>query len=714
MFEEYSPIILEEKERAAEYCESIVADEIRTIAEFRGIKKLYKFQYQAIEKILQDKDVLIMAPTASGKTECYLLPAINQALRGNRTLLIYPTKALAMDQLNRFREFSIFGVSAEVYDGDTPQHLREKIRNNPPHCLITNFDMLHFILLNNPLWKKFFSNLKYVVIDEAHSYSGIFGCHVANIIERLERITSQNNQRLQFILSSATIGNPYEFCRELVGERNFEVVSANGTPRGKIVHYVINYPDESIVSTAIKIAKQIDKKTIIFGNSHNLVERISYLSQEFEYPIEVYRAGLTPKKRREIERGFAEGKIKCIAATSALELGIDIKDADVCILAGFPGSVTKTKQRIGRVGRKNQDSYVFFIAKQSPLDQYYATNPKEYLEGSPENCYANKQNDAIRKLHLIAAAKDQPLKKEEIEEKDIKIIKEALEEGYLAEFKDLYFTTKKGAMVARTISLRGTNKKIEIIDLKDKQKIGERETSLAIGELYEGAIYLLGGKRYIVEKLDLENKKAYVSSLNQTEEDWNVYTQAYKEREIEIIEELAEHKIKDLEIKYGKLHIQNSVSKYALKNIYNNQVIGVYELKRPLVYNYKTEGFWIDLADYIEPEEKEYLEGLHALEHITIAMMGAISGVDQNEIGGLSYPNGRIIYYEGIEGGSGACIPVIRNYHRCLEMALDRLEKCDCITGCPKCIFSPQCGNDNKYLNKQKAIEIARRILKIK
>ncbi|MCX8163388.1 MAG: DEAD/DEAH box helicase [Candidatus Micrarchaeota archaeon] len=712
MLKDFSPIVIEEKEKTAQYVDYEIDLEIKNVLEGRGIKKFYKYQKEAIEKILANKNVIIMAPTAAGKTECYLIPSINAARKGKRSLLIYPTKALATDQLKRFKEFSIFGIKTEIYDGDTPAHIREKIRNEPPHCLITNFDMLHFILLNNRLWKKFFSSLKYVIIDEAHSYCGIFGCHVANIIERLERITKEYGQELNYILSSATIGNPLEFCRELVGKNDFQVIEAEGCPRGKIIHYIINQPDESIVSTAIKVAKEINKKTIIFGNSHNLVERISYLANKLDFSIQVYRAGLTPEKRREIEKDFAEGRINCIAATSALELGIDIKDADVAILAGFPGSVTKTKQRIGRVGRKNQTSYAIFIAKQSPLDQYYATNPSQYLEGSPENCYASKYNESIRKLQLIAAAKDKPIKSEELQGEDLELIKKATEERYLKEFKGLYFTTKKGTILARTISLRGTNKKIDIIDQQTKKKIGERETSLAIGELYEGAIYLLGGKRYLVQTIDLEKNFAYVREIEE-EEDWNIYTQAYKQKELEIIQTLSQQKIDDLLIEYGKIYVQNTVDRYAIKNIYTNQTLAINNLKTPLTYNYYTYGFWLDLANYLELKREE-LEGLHAFEHITISMMGAISGVDQSEIGGISYPTGRIIYYEGIEGGTGACFPIIRNYKKCVEMALDRLKKCDCIEGCPKCIFSPQCGNDNKYLNKEMAIEIAKKILKIK
>ncbi|MFN3909764.1 MAG: DEAD/DEAH box helicase [Candidatus Anstonellaceae archaeon] len=712
MLEEYSPILIEENEKEAIYSDFEISNEIKNVLETRGIKKFYKFQKESIEKILEGKNILVMAPTAAGKTECYLIPIIIAAQKGKRSLLIYPTKALAADQFNRFKEFTLFGIRTEIYDGDTPQHIREKIRTDPPHCLITNFDMLHFILLHNRLWKDFFSKIKYVVIDEVHTYSGIFGCHIANVIWRLERVIKNNlnKEDVQYVLSSATIGNPADFCQSLFGQKKFEVIEAIGAPKAKLLHYIVNYPDESPITTAIKIAKEINKKTIIFGNSHSVVERISYYSSEFDFPIEAYRAGLTPQKRKEIEKKFSEGKINCIAATSALELGVDIKDAEVCILAGFPGSVTKTKQRIGRVGRKGQNSYVVFVAKQSPLDQYYATNPKEYLNGIPENCYANKYNEAIREIHLVCAAKDEPLKKEELEEEDEVLIKNTIEKEYLKEFKNYYFPTKKGNALARTLSLRGTNNKIQIYDTKERKIIGEREFGLAIGELYQEAIYLLGGKKYLVKNLNLEKKVAYVEEIK---EDEPVYTQAYKRRDIEIIKKITEQRVLDLKIEYGKLYIRNKVESYALKNIYNNQILGKYELANPLEYNYNTYGFWVDLSKYC-PFTNEYLDGLHALEHITIAMMGGISGIEPNEIGGISYPTGTIIYYEGIEGGTGACLPIIKKYDQCLKMALDRMKKCDCIGGCPKCVFSPQCGNDNEYLNKEKAIEIVKKILKIK
>jgi len=708
MLTDYSPIKLIENEKKAQYLDLEIEPFISEVLKRRGIDKFYKFQTEAIKKIEENKNVLIMAPTASGKTECYLIPIIRNAIKSNTALVIYPTKALSQDQLNRFKEFSMYGIKAEVYDGDTPAHIREKIRKNPPHVLITNFDMLHFILLNNKLWSEFFAKLKIVVIDEVHSYSGIFGCHVANIIWRLERIIEHYKKQkdIQYILSSASIGNPKEFCNCLFENKNFEIINADSAPRSKIEHYIVNYPDESLVTTSIKIARELNKKTIIFGNSHNIVERIAYSSKEMDFPIEVYRAGLDLKQRRKIEKEFNEGKINCIASTSALELGVDIKDAEVCILAGFPGSITKTKQRMGRVGRKTTQAKVIFVAKQSPLDQYYATNPEQYLNGEYENCYVNKYNEAIREMALVCAAKDLPLQKKEVQD-ETEIINKLVDKGFISEFRDYYFTTKKGYAAIRDISLRGTNNKIEIFDYETGKYLGERETSIGLGELYEDAIYLLGGEPYSVKELKLEQKKAYIQKIkNQID----LYTQAIKTKEIDIIEQIQEHKIKSLILRYGKLHVSTMVLGYKLKEIYSGKTINNYYFQQPLTYSYNTEGFWVDLSKYIKPEQ-EYLDGLHALEHMSIAMMPAISGVDAAEIGGLSQPNGLIIYYEGIEGGSGATVPIIKQYDKVLKMSLDRLTKCECLNGCPKCIYSPQCGNDNNYLNKNKAIEIVKNII---
>jgi DEAD/DEAH box helicase domain-containing protein len=712
MLKEYSPIKIETDAKEPIYEDYKINLQIADILEARGIKKLYKFQKESIEKIKAGKNLFIMAPTAAGKTECYLIPVIEAALKNQRSILIYPTKALASDQLNRFKEFSILGIKTEVYDGDTPQHIRQKIRQNLPHCLISNFDMLHHILINNRLWGDFFAKIKYIVIDEAHTYCGVFGSHVANIIWRLERIAKKfGNNNIQYILCSATIGNPKDFCNYLFDDKDFEIILAEGSPQAKIIHYIVNYEDESIISSAIKIAKELNKKTIIFGNSHSVVERIGYYSKEFDYPIKVYRAGLDITERKKIENGFNNGEIKCIAATSALELGVDIKDAQVCILAGFPGSITKTKQRMGRVGRKGQTSEVVFIAKQSPLDQYYATNPQEYLYGLAENSYANKYNENIRKIQLLCAAKDFPLNINELKNTDMELIEKLREEGYMQRFKDLFFSTKKANKLIRELSIRGTNKKIEIYDANTKKYLGEREISLAIGELYTGAIYLIGAKRYSVEKFDLEKRQAFVSELKE-QEDLPIYTQALKQKDVDIIEEVTKTKIRDIEICYGKVYVENFVDKYAIKNIYTNQTISIHSLATPLSYSYKTYGFWVDLSEYIDFDQ-DFADGLHALEHITISLMPAISGMEQNEIGGISYPTGKIIYYEGIEDGSGALLPIIKNYEYCLKMSLDRLLKCKCLNGCPKCIYSPQCGNDNKYLNKDKAIEIAKKILKI-
>ncbi len=737
MLDSYSPKWFEEPPHEAQFADPPPIDpKILEILNRRGIKKLYSHQKKAIEAIREGKNIVLMAPTASGKTECYMIPVVEAAMRGESSLLIFPTKALSRDQWSRIREFMQLGVRAEVYDGDTAQGQRQKIRNRMPQVLITNFDMLHYMLGNLRIWNEFFYNLRYVVVDEVHAYSGTLGSHVANVLWRLKRVLQKKEEwkglakgktkqlsvgdfieldpsaakapggkhKLQFIVSSATIGNAPEFASKICSEKEFVLIEGTGSPRGKTMHAVISERDESVVTTSLKVAKEINRKTIIFGNSHNMVERLGMVGRRIGMDVAVYRSGLPSEDRRNLEAGFHSGRVNILAATSALELGMDVGNADAAILAGFPGTVTRLRQRIGRVGRKGQDSYAVLVARDNPLDQYYAANPEVYLLGKPESCNAKPDNPFIRSIHLLSAARDIPLDEGDLHEGDEKLVRELMEKGLLHRLGDMIIPTPEGTQKIRTLSLRNCVRQVRILDKHTKKQMGEREESIAISELFPGAIYLIGGKRYVSRGLDLDEAVAYLEPAG---DDDTYHTQATRTEHAEVIGVEEERYWNEVKLTRGSVHITHEVNGFVVKDSLNGQSVGRRELDEPLVYEFDTQAFWADW-DYLANGTASFGEGLHALEHVSIGMMPALSGADAAEVGGISNPYGRIFYYEGSAGGSGVSEIVFKRYAECIRMAYERLKACPCKKGCPSCIFSPQCGNNNRYLDKDEAIKIAK------
>ncbi len=710
MLSDYSPTILKEKGKAAKFGECEIDDNLKNVLLDRGIEKLYEHQCEGIERVRKGENVVVVAPTASGKSEIYLIPVVEAALKGRRSLLVYPTKALSRDQHARFREFGLLGVRSDVYDGDTTQHFRGKIRRDLPHLLITNIDMLHFILMNNRKFGSFWEKLDYVVIDELHTYSGVLGSHVANILKRLKRVTEKigNKKKPQFICSSATIGNAKQFAEELVGEP-FSLIDTHTAPKGPVEHYIIFPEEESFTTASLKIAKEIGKKTLIFGNSHSVVERLGMMSQETDFPVQVYRSGLTPEKRTEIENEFKNGNGGVLATTSALELGMDIGSVEAVILAGFPGTITRARQRIGRAGRKGQKSYGIYLARENPLDLYYVENPEKYLHGLPENCYVNATNENIVREQLLASSRDIPLDEDELDEKEKDCSFELAEKEYMKKWEGHgLIPTKEGLKHLQKMSIRNAGENIRIYDIEKQRFIGHRDEHMALSELFEGAYYLHGGRRYICEQLDLQKKTAFVQQVRHPVQE---YTTAQKNKDAEIIETIFTREAFGKELSFGKLHFIEEVYGYVIKDLYGGRTIGRKFFDEPLHYEFDTYGIWFD---YENNTGDYFADGLHATEHVTIAMMPAVTGADPKELGGLSYPSGRVFVYDSIPDGNGVTKIVYGKFELIQEMGLDRLRKCKCESGCPKCILDPQCGNNNKHLNKGAAIEILQYLLEKK
>lgn len=710
MFDSFFPKILNEPGRPAVYLDCKLNETVAQIFESIGIKKLYKHQAEGIQLLSEGKNIVVPAPTASGKSEIYISAVVEAALKGENSLVIYPTKALARDQLKRFSNFSLYGMRVEIYDGDVAQHKREKIRANPPNVLITNIDMLHFILLHNRLFSNFMKKLKFVVIDELHVYSGIFGSHAANIIDRLKRIADTNNRKLQFIATSATIGNPKEFAEMLIGEE-VSIVDSSSAQKSSIIHYIINPEEDSYTTTCIKLLEQIGpkSKTLIFGNSHSVVERLGIMARNVDIPLLIYRSGLSYEKRVEIETAFKTGKSNFIASTSALELGIDIGDIDNVILAGFPGTVNSVKQRIGRSGRRRGSSVGIYVARDNPLDQYYAENSEEYLNGEPERCYLNKYNENIYRMHTLSMAKDRMLTKLEFESRKM-ICEKLLEQGFLKQWGDFYSITLEGAKLVKKLNIRSIGRSIRIFDVEKQKPIGDREEHMAINELFQGAIYLHGGKTYFSEKLDLENGIAYVKPhYGHLEE----YSSALHVKQIEPLSEIASREVFGHNLYYGKVHVVDTTFGFRYKDVYTGRVLSERTFEVPYIYEFDTYAIWFDLED-IAVSIDDFGNGLHAFEHVSIAMMPSFTGADSKELGGMSYPYGRMFVYDGVPEGNGVTKVVFDRFEKAVEMAYERLKDCKCEKGCPKCVLDAQCGNDNNYLNKISGLEIAKNLLGVK
>ncbi|HQT44555.1 MAG TPA: DEAD/DEAH box helicase, partial [Candidatus Micrarchaeota archaeon] len=692
----------------------------------------------------EGRNIVLSAPTASGKTECYLVPVIDSALHGHRSLLVFPTKALSQDQLGRFLEFSMLGVSTAVYDGDTPESERKRIRANPPHVLITNFDMLHHMLLNNRLFKAFFQNLRYVVVDELHYYSGTLGSHASAIIFRLGRVASKHahgatdpaskggarqlrtgadaclpavvpdgvvvpcgSKGLRFICTSATIKNPAEFAESICGV-DFETVSSVGAPSGSVEHYFARVSEKSYVSSALSIAKKLNARFLIFGNSHSVVERLGLLSKSSGFPLEVYRGGLDYSRRRQIEMDFKAGRIRGLAATSALELGMDIGNVDAVILAGFPGTISRLRQRIGRAGRRSKKAVSVFIPRDNPLDHYYYDNQAEYLFGEPESCHSNVQNERVMAMHIPCAARDFPLsEKEPMPAWWKKGVASLLGSGALVKWGGYAIPSAPAVRKMSSQSIRSIGRNVPIIDMEKNKEIGSRPYAMACKELFVGAIYLSEGCQYESVTFDSEKPRAYVRKLPGFEP---IFTQAMVSKDISDESAFKSREIGAVKINFGSVHVSEEIEAYATKDMYSLATKSTSYLENPILNEFGTNAIWFDIGASLAEREKMTFEmfgyGLHGAEHLLINMLGIVCYCEPNEIGGLSMPSGRVYMYEGAEGGSGVLEAAYNDFEKVAAAALERITKCPCSEGCPKCVLDHMCGNNNRHLSKKGAAAI--------
>ncbi|XCS12595.1 DEAD/DEAH box helicase [Aeribacillus pallidus] len=678
----------------------------------KGIEQLYSHQKEAFELALNHHNIVAVTPTASGKTLCYNLPVLNAILKNNNTraLYLFPTKALAQDQKSELNEW-IEGIKTEIncytYDGDTSPTIRQKIRK-AGHIVMTNPDMLHSgILPHHTKWVSLFENLKYVVIDELHTYRGVFGSHVANVIRRLKRICRFYGSDVQFICTSATIANPLEFAETLIGEKAV-LIDRNGAPRSKkhFIFYnppVVNKPlniRRSAMIDVKEIAKEFlknDIQTIVFARSRTRVEIILTYLQEMtkkelgSKTIRGYRGGYLPKQRREIEKGLREGKIKGVVSTNALELGVDIGQLQVCIMTGYPGSIASAWQQSGRAGRREEEAAIILVGGSSPLDQYILKHPEYLFEKNPESAIIHPDNLIILVDHIKCAAFELPFQSgETLDGVEVDDILDFLkEEGVLYENGGRWYWMSD-SFPAHGISLRSASQEnVVIIDTTNGANvIGEMDRFSAMTMLHEEAIYLHEGRQFQVEKLDWEEKKAYVSEVNV-----DYFTDANLAVQLKVLEVDQEKESKSMEIGFGDVMVlaQPTIFKKIKFGTHENIGSGPIHLPEEELH---TTGAWISFKNDIfsvlsEEQMEKALVGIsHALKYVSaLAAM-----CDPNDLDVVfqvkSIHNGKptIYLYDRYPGGVGLAKKVFDEFECLLERTEEMVTNCKCDDGCPSCI----------------------------
>lgn len=692
------------------------------LLERAGIR-LYSHQAEATDYIRAGRDVIVTTPTASGKTLVYNLPVLERFARDPdaRALYIFPLKALAQDQKAAFERLCLpwpedARPRAGLYDGDVSDHFRRKIRNNPPTALITNPEMLHLAILpHHANWTTFLASLAFVVIDEAHSYRGVLGSHMALLLRRLDRICARYNARPVHILCTATVGNPEELGTALTG-RPVHAVTESGAPQGKR-HFVFIDPEESPASAAIQLLQAAlarSLRTIVYCRSRRMTELIGLWAGSragrWSSRISAYRAGFLPEERREIESRMASGELLAVVSTSALELGIDIGNLDLCILVGYPGTIMSTLQRGGRVGRKGQDSAVILLAGEDALDQFFIHHPEEFFSRPPEKAVLNPDNEVLLARHLECAAAELPLRRGEdmirseaarravgeLEGKAL-LLRSADGESWLAARKRPH----------RDVDLRGGGASFQIVDPAG-EVIGSVDAHQALRETHPGAVYLHRGRSHVIRELDFGARR--VRAVPE-EVKWHTRVRSAKSTEILCVDEIS-HAFA-APVARGRLRVTEHITGYERRLNGTLRVLDIQPLDLPPQI-FETEGLWFVIPERlrirVEDELMHFMGSIHALEHVSIGLMPLLVLADRNDLGGISTPMhpqlgaSAVFIYDGLPGGAGLTRGAFPLLEQLFEADRDTLAACPCEAGCPSCTHSPKCGSGNRPIDKAGAL----------
>ncbi len=718
-----------------------------------GITELYSHQVEALEAARRG-DAIVTSGTASGKSLSFNLPVLDAIAADPKTraLYIYPTKALAQDQARKLHQLGLSELSLAIYDGDTPREDRPAIRRRA-NLVLTNPDMLNMAMLSHHKgWGDFFANLGFVVVDEAHTYRGVFGSHVANVLRRLRRVSRVYGSDPRFVMASATIANPVELACALTGGE-FELVDSDGAPSARRRIAIWNPPviDEkimrrrSVLSEAAELLADLvvnGSRTICFLRSRRGIELILRFTrmrlEQLGEPalaarIAPYRAGYTPQQRREIEANLAGGELLGVVATDALELGIDIGELDAAICVTFPGTVASLKQMWGRAGRR-REGIALYVAGEDALDQFFCRHPEEFLARPVEAAILDHANERIQTAHLLAAAYEAPLGGTAAQPggADDEILGDRWREradalvgaGQLRRGRDGRYLPRGPGFPAGEISLRSASlDSIAVVDRASGELIGQVEAERAFSTIHPGAVYLHLGRSYEVAELDIDGRRAIVDAFDG---DW--YTQPKKETMVFIEAVGAQRGIGppgggSVELHFGEVSVTEQVIAYQRKSLTDHGVIDLIALDLP-EQNFPTQALWYVLADELAGPgafdgADEQLGALHASEHSQIAVLPLLAMCDRWDIGGLStnihFQTGlpTIFIYDGHPGGVGISRRGYDEFERLVADAARLVGECPCESGCPSCVQSPKCGNLNEPLHKAGALELMDAIINL-
>ena len=734
---------------------------LRQVLAARGIEQVYTHQAAAIAHAVEGRHVVITTPTASGKTLCYNAPVLSAILQdpSARALYLFPTKALAQDQLAELHELadglsraSESSIGVFTYDGDTPQDARRAIRGRA-HVVLSNPDMLHSgVLPHHPRWAKLFESLRYVVIDELHAYRGVFGSHLTNVLRRMRRICRHYGSTPTFICSSATIANPKELAEALT-EQPFELVSESGAPRGEKFFLFVNPPvvnqqlgiRRSYVAETRRIANEFLKRQlqlIVFAQSRLTTEILTtYLKDDFgglpgnPDQIRGYRGGYLPQRRREIEKGLRDGTVRAVVSTNALELGIDVGALDVCVMAGYPGTIAATWQRAGRAGRRSGRSAAVLVASSAPIDQFIVRNPSYFFDASPEHALINPDNLHVLVDHVKCAAFELPFTiAERYGRHDVQEVLAILEEsgfvhrtdpgpGESAEEGTWQWTNE--SYPADAVSLRSiSSDNFVVVDTTNgADVIGETSFNSGPPTLHEKAIYMIEGTLYQVERLDFEGRKAYVRRI-----DCDYYTDAITYTKVTVLETFAtgdpstdavadprfpipdpRSPVPDPQSSHGEVHVSSRVVGFKKIKFYTNENVGSGELDLP-EQQMHTTAYWLTIPTQVmavlpfAPDDRR--DGVVGLSFAMRQVAQLLLMCDRQDIGisigtreqgeqidlartGLPATvsnEPRIFIYDNYPGGIGFSEPLFRMHAGLLAKTRDLITSCECQHGCPTCV----------------------------
>jgi DEAD/DEAH box helicase domain-containing protein len=711
-----------------------------------GVCELYGHQAQALQALEKTRCLLMATPTASGKTLIFSLPVFAEVLRdpSAKALFLYPTKALTQDQRQGFADLAaelgpLGSPRIEIYDGDTSAEARRRIRADPPQILLTNPDMLHLGMLAHadswaPLWK----HLRTVVVDEMHVYRGVFGAHVRHVLWRLRRTARRFGSDPRMIAASATVGNAREFGTELLGSEPV-VIDRSGAPRTERDVVFINPVGVSPYTAAVRAiieAVRAGKRTIAFTQSRKMTELIyNWLCREapdLADRVAPYRAGYLPAERRRLERELFGGGLDAVITTSALELGIDVGDLDVCILVGWPGSVMSAWQRAGRAGRAGERATLVWIAMPDALEQWLIRHPEMFFDGIFEKAVLDPWNPYIAGPHLLCAAAEAPLGRDEIAAEGPQAT--AITESLAAEGKLLLDAGGDNWLTVRRrphheTSLRAAGRPFEIVDGSGRV-LGSVDGMRVYIECHPGAIYLHGGSSYRVRELDADQRRVVVSR-----ETVDHYTQVMAEKRTEILEVGTREDLAGRlsgpfadsngawSVGRGRLRVTVTVHGYQTKRIFDGETIATERLESPPL-SFETQGMWVELPAALAPlyaaEELNFMGSIHAVEHATIGLFPLLAISERGDVGGISYTGHpqlqgpAFFLYDSMPGGAGLAERAFADLPLLLERTRRLLLECPCEDGCPGCVQSPRCGNGNKPLDKQGAQRLVESILGVR